>query len=309
MTGPKLNDGALLVGDRTSTKATAKYLRGSASKAREVLDLIRGLDVQRADEVLQFTKRDVATEIRKVLASAVANAAHNDQQDADELFVLACYADEGPTLRRFRPRARGRATRIRKRTCHVTVVVAQMSDERLEIVRARQESTSAAGRRRPGVSARARRDRVERSRARAQGLREVAESAVEAAETEAPEEEVVDEETPAVEEVDVETDEVETQEDAPEAAVEAEVAEAEVEEAAEEDEEAVELPEGAVAAPEDGSVPEGYEIKGNASSMKYHVPGGRYYDVTIGDVFFDTAEHAEAAGYEAPQADESKDEG
>ena len=68
-----------------------------------MLDLIRGLDVRRADEVLQFTRRDVAAEIRKVLASAVANAVHNDEQDADELFVLACYADEGPTLRRFRP--------------------------------------------------------------------------------------------------------------------------------------------------------------------------------------------------------------
>jgi large subunit ribosomal protein L22 len=62
--------------------------------------------------------------------SAVANAVNNDEQDADELFVLACFADEGPTLRRFRPRARGRATRIRKRTCHITVVVARMSDER-----------------------------------------------------------------------------------------------------------------------------------------------------------------------------------
>jgi large subunit ribosomal protein L22 len=299
MTGPKLNDGALLVGDRPTTKATARYLRGSASKAREVLDLIRGLDVQRADEVLQFTKRDVATEIRKVLASAVANAVHNDQQDADELFVLACYADEGPTLRRFRPRARGRATRIRKRTCHVTVVVAQMSEERLEIVQARQESTSAAGRRRAGVSARSRRDRVERSRARAQGLREVAESAVEAAETEAPEEEVVDEEAPAIDEVVDDTQAVEDDRalEHGEAEPSSEVSEASP------------LPEGAVAAPEDGSVPEGYEIKGNASSMKYHVPGGRYYDVTIGDVFFDTAEHAEAAGYEAPQADESKDEG
>jgi large subunit ribosomal protein L22 len=299
MTGPKLNDGALLVGDRPTTKATARYLRGSASKAREVLDLIRGLDVQRADEVLQFTKRDVATEIRKVLASAVANAVHNDQQDADELFVLACYADEGPTLRRFRPRARGRATRIRKRTCHVTVVVAQMSEERLEIVQARQESTSAAGRRRAGVSARSRRDRVERSRARAQGLREVAESAVEAAETEAPEEEVVDEEVPAIDEVVDDTQAVEDDRalEHGEAEPSSEVSEASP------------LPEGAVAAPEDGSVPEGYEIKGNASSMKYHVPGGRYYDVTIGDVFFDTAEHAEAAGYEAPQADESKDEG
>jgi len=135
MTGPKLNDGELLVADdQPITKATAKYLRGSASKAREVLDLIRGLDVRRADEVLQFTTRDVAKDVRKVLASAVANAVHNDEQDAEELFVLACYADEGPTLRRFRPRARGRATRIRKRTCHITVVVARLSDDRLEVI-------------------------------------------------------------------------------------------------------------------------------------------------------------------------------
>src|SRR5688572_22886670 len=103
MTGPKLNDGVLLVDGRPTTRATAKYLRGSASKARVVLDLIRGLDVAHADEVLRFTSRDVAREIRKVLASAVANAVHNDEQDADELFVVACYADEGPTLRRFRP--------------------------------------------------------------------------------------------------------------------------------------------------------------------------------------------------------------
>ena len=68
-----------------------------------------------------------------------------------------------------------------------------------------------------------------------------------------------------------------------------------------------ELPEGAVAAPEDGSVPAGHEIKGNANSMKYHVPGGRYYDITIAEVFFDTAEHAEAAGYEAPAADTNED--
>ena len=158
MTGPKLNDGELLVADdQPITKATAKYLRGSASKAREVLDLIRGLDVRRADEVLQFTTRDVAKDVRKVLASAVANAVHNDEQDAEELFVLACYADEGPTLRRFRPRARGRATRIRKRTCHITVVVARLSDDRLEVLQARQTAQSAAGRRRAGTSAQSRR--------------------------------------------------------------------------------------------------------------------------------------------------------
>ena len=172
MTGPKLNDGALLVPEgQPTTKATAKYLRGSASKAREVLDLIRGLDVRRADEVLQFTTRDVSKDIRKVLASAVANAQHNDAQDPDELFVLAAYADEGPTLRRFRPRARGRATRIRKRTSHITIVVTRLSDERLDVLQARQQATSPTARRRAGTSAQSRRDRVERSRTRAQGLR------------------------------------------------------------------------------------------------------------------------------------------
>jgi large subunit ribosomal protein L22 len=312
MTGLKLNDGVLLAGDRPSTKATAKYLRGSASKAREVLDLIRGLDVRHADEVLQFTRRDVAAEIRKVLASAVANAVHNDEQDADELFVLACYADEGPTLRRFRPRARGRATRIRKRTCHVTVIVAQMSDERLEIVQARQQATAAAGRRRATTSARARRDRVERSRTRAQSLREGA-----AAPTEQAEEAVA-------EEIAGEVDETAGEEGAESAGPAAEEGplsadgagpphpsasptdSAPPDGAAEEA--LLELPEGAVAAPDDGSVPDGYEIKGNANSMKYHVPGGRYYDVTIADVFFDTAEHAQAAGYDAPAADTEQDD-
>ena len=171
MTGPKLNEGALLVDEtQVATKATARYLKGSASKARQVLDLIRGLDVRRADEVLQFTDRAAAQDVRKVLASAVANAVHNDSQDADELFVLACFADEGPTLKRFRPRARGRASRIRKRTCHITVIVARMSDARLDVVQARQASTATAGRR-VGTSAQSRRDRVARSRARAESLR------------------------------------------------------------------------------------------------------------------------------------------
>ena len=176
MVGPKLNDGALLIADdRVTTKATAKYVKGSASKVREVLDLIRGLDVRRADEVLQFLTRDAAQDVRKVLSSAVANAVHNDEQDPDELFVVACYADEGPTLRRFRPRAKGRATRIRKRTCHITVVVTRLSDERLDVLQARQEARQAAGRRRPSGTGRSRRDRVERSRTRAQALRDGAE--------------------------------------------------------------------------------------------------------------------------------------
>ena len=303
MVGPKLNDGALLVDDdRVITKATAKYLRGSASKAREVLDLIRGLDVRRADEVLQFTTRDVAQDIRKVLTSAVANAVHNDEQDPDELFVLACYADEGPTLRRFRPRAKGRATRIRKRTCHITVVVARLSDERLDVLQARQEARQAAGRRRPGGTVRSRRDRVERSRTRAQALREGGE--VEATDAEPDETEVTaevatDEATEASQEPTVSPDEE---------SVTAETGEGSASDEPESSERVSserDLPDGGVAAPEDGSIPEGYPIKGNANSMLYHQPGGRYYDVTIAEVFFDTPEHAEAAGYSAPASEES----
>lgn len=170
MTGPKLNEKSFVAGERSGTKATARYVRSSASKARVVLDLIRGLDVRSADEVLQFTDRHIARDIRKVLASAVANAVNNDDQDADELFVIACFADEGPTLRRFRPRARGRATRINKRSCHITVIVARMSDDRIAIIQARQERAGGStGRGRPTSSAASRRARVERSRQQAAG--------------------------------------------------------------------------------------------------------------------------------------------
>jgi large subunit ribosomal protein L22 len=109
--------------ERPGTRAQVKYVRVSAYKAREVLDLIRGKHVADADEILEFVERDIAIIIRKALASAVANATNNDGQDPEALFVSACYADEGPTLKRWRPRARGRATRIRKRTCHITIEV------------------------------------------------------------------------------------------------------------------------------------------------------------------------------------------
>ena len=174
MTGPKLNEKSFVAGERSGTKATAKYVRSSASKARVVLDLIRGLDVRSADEVLQFTDRHIARDVRKVLASAVANAVNNDEQDADELFVIACFADEGPTLRRFRPRARGRASRINKRSCHITVIVARMSDDRIAIITAREERAGGVtGRGRPQSSAASRRARVERSRQQASGAEEV----------------------------------------------------------------------------------------------------------------------------------------
>jgi len=169
MTGPKLNEAQTpsmaRAGERSGTKAVAKHVRSSAYKARVVLDLIRGLDVRRADEVLALTQRDIARDIRKVLRSAVANAVNNEGQDAEELFVVACFADEGTTLKRFRPRARGRATRIRKRTCHITVIVARMSDDRLEILRAKAEGASAS-------AAAARRARVDASRRRAEAAQE-----------------------------------------------------------------------------------------------------------------------------------------
>ncbi len=175
MTGPKLNEKSYVAGERSGTKATAKYVRTSASKIRAVLDLVRGLDVKSADQVLQLTERHTAIPVRKLLASAVANAVNNDNQDADELYIIACFADEGPTLKRFKPRARGRASRILKRTCHVTIIVARMSDERIAIIQARAERQG-AGSGRPAATSR--RDRVARSRAKDDSGEEGAEQTV-----------------------------------------------------------------------------------------------------------------------------------
>lgn len=107
----------------------------SASKARVVLNLIRDKHVTEAMEILSFSERLAADVISKCLASAVANAEHNDDLNADELYVSTCYADEGPTLKRFRPRARGRAGRIHKQTCHITVAVSRYTDDELEVRR------------------------------------------------------------------------------------------------------------------------------------------------------------------------------
>lgn len=224
MTGPKLNEKSFVAGERSGTKASALYVRMSASKVRAVLDLIRDLPVRRADEVLQFTDKEAARVVRKVLASAVANAVHNDEQDAEELYVKAAFADEGPTLKRFTPRARGRAGRINKRTAHITVVVDRLDDDRIEVVQAREARRTAAGRRRAaaGGTAASRKARVERSRTKAEALKagdtgETTESTV----TEATEaEELVDQ----VEATEVEADEVEAVEaaDATDEATEAE---------------------------------------------------------------------------------------
>src|SRR5947208_3591858 len=170
MTGPKLNEAPVRVSGRrrvrvqeetTSFRAKARYMRVSAYKVREALDLIRGLDAERAVETLRLSERDAATVVGKVLASAIANGEHHHEHpvQADELYVSACYADEGPTLKRWRPRARGRATRIRKRTCHITVIVSRLPDSDLRDRRTRQPG--AADRRRRVAGGRRTRQAVE----------------------------------------------------------------------------------------------------------------------------------------------------
>ncbi len=147
MTAAKTNE-------RPGTRAVLRHCRMSASKARQVLDLIRGEDVDKAAEIVASTEREAADVIGKVLASAVANAVHNDYLDAEDLYVSACYADEGATLKRWRPRARGRASRIRKRTCHITIIVSRMPDERLERRRSQRAAVGAQRSRRVSESRR-----------------------------------------------------------------------------------------------------------------------------------------------------------
>jgi large subunit ribosomal protein L22 len=204
--GPKLNEAVHVMGERSGTRSSAKYVRSSAYKARVVLDLIRGKNVRQADEILQFTDRGIAVTVRKVLASAVANAVHNEEQDPDELFVKACFADEGPTLRRFRPRARGRASRIRKRTSHITIIVARMSDTQLAVQQTKQDAAMSAGRGRAASAQAARRARVEASRKRAAARRGGADTAAE----DTTSEEVVDEVVETTEPIEAEATEVET---------------------------------------------------------------------------------------------------
>jgi large subunit ribosomal protein L22 len=228
MTGVKTNE-------RPGTRAVHRHCGMSASKARQVLDLIRGEDVQRAAEILTGTEREAAELIGKVLTSAVANAAHNDSQNPEELYVSACFADEGATMKRWRPRARGRATRIRKRTCHITIIVSRLPADQLELRRRRMEAVSAnrsrrvdASRRRADLSGRLSRRRA--AQAKAEAERAAAEDEAEEHDAEDAVDAVTDE---AV------TDETTTEETSPqdteEAETEADTAEASTDETTTED--------------------------------------------------------------------------
>ena len=206
--------------ERPGTRAVVRYVRVSAFKAREVLNLIRGESYGRASEILAFSERSVSEVVAKCLDSAVSNAENNDGIPAEELFISACYADEGPTLKRWRPRARGRATQILKRTCHITIIMGRYTSEEIAAQQARDEQRGRSG---PSQqAAEARRQRVEKSRAAAESRaqdEEELEEAVDAEEVEAVEEAVDAEEVEAAEEA-VDAEEVkETEENEVESSV------------------------------------------------------------------------------------------
>ena len=106
----------------------ARYVRVTPRKARRVVDLIRGMPADEAQAVLQFAPQSASDPVGKVLASAIANAGQSQQLDAGSLVVSRAWVDEGPTLKRFRPRAQGRGYRINKRTSHITVIVSDDSE-------------------------------------------------------------------------------------------------------------------------------------------------------------------------------------
>ena len=259
--------------ERPGTRCEVRYVRMSASKARVVLDLIRGKTIREAAEILAFTERSAAEVLAKALNSAVSNAINNDGQAAEELYVSACFADEGPTLKRWRPRARGRATRIRKRTCHITLIVSRLSEERLT-VRRNAEAAKAISR---GGRGRTARDAAEVRRRRVAGSRpDAAPDAL-----------------PAAQDDDVSPDDV-----SPDDVVDSEdgTPVAEASRAASEG-----APWAGSALPlEDGSGPAGFDIKGNEESKLYHQPGSRYYNQTKAEYYFASVEAAEAAGFLAP---------
>jgi large subunit ribosomal protein L22 len=109
-------------------KSVAKYIRISPRKVRQVVDLIRGKKATEALAILKFTQKSGADAVEKAVKSAIANADHNYELDVDSLYVTEAFVDQGPTLKRFKPRAMGRADLIRKRTSHITVVVSEKKE-------------------------------------------------------------------------------------------------------------------------------------------------------------------------------------
>jgi large subunit ribosomal protein L22 len=181
------------------TRAELRHCRMSATKARAVLALIRGRDVGEASQILQLSERDAARVVGKVLASAVANAEHNDQLDPDQLYVATCYADEANSLKRWRPRARGRPARVRKRSCHITVIVSRLPEDRIRMA-GRRGGAAAAQRARRVAAAQRAEGREVRGREEAQAT--AVSTSVAAPEEETPEAEEAVTAAPEAEEAD-----------------------------------------------------------------------------------------------------------
>ena len=228
------------VTERPGSKAETKFVRMSASKARVVLNLIRGKKVSEAQEILFLCDRLAAEPVKKCLDSAIANASHNEDISPDDLYVSACYSDEGPTIKRFRPRARGRASRIHKQVCHIKIEVARYTDEELKDMRdaAASKAKSSEGKASKTKKKSSRADRVAKSKAKetpaAADVEEIPPTPAEAEAAEAVADEEV--ETPPtpdeVEAVDETADEVDEEVETPPTPDEAQAqdAEAEVEE-------------------------------------------------------------------------------
>lgn len=133
-------------GRAVETKAVARYVRISPRKARLVVDTIRGKDLDEAERILDFSDRAAARVISKVLRSAAANAENNNGLSPESLYVSRAFVDEGPTLKRFTPRAHGRATRINKRTCHITVVLDEREPDKVSPAKRRLRRAASAAR-------------------------------------------------------------------------------------------------------------------------------------------------------------------
>ncbi|MEZ5098472.1 MAG: 50S ribosomal protein L22 [Thermoleophilia bacterium] len=246
-------------------RAEARYVRATPRKAKLVVDEIRGLSVPEARTVLAFMARAAARDVEKVLASAVANAEANNGLDGDELVISAAYVDEGPTLKRWKARARGRVGRIRKRTCHITIKVSPGPDAPAAQpagrptrrgAQATEAPAPATGQAAASDEAPAEEAKPKRSRAKAAPPAEAAAPATEAVESEA-----APEDAPVADEAPVEEPAADAAEPAAE---EAPAAEAE-EPAAEAEEPAAEAEEPAAEAETESDAPAEAEGEGETS--------------------------------------------
>ena len=280
---------AVKTNERPGTRAQVKHVRSSASKAREVLNLIRNKSFQEASDLLMFSERRISDTVQKCLNSAAANAENNDGISSEELYVTACYADEGPTMKRWRPRARGRATRILKRTCHITIILARYTPEELEEIRNRAELKGASL---APSAAEARRRRVEKSK-------ETVNDA---------EDEEMQDLAEELDENDEEQDSSEVIEEINEIADEVQANDVE-QESPEENDGSGPYGAGSATAEDDGSQPsEEYQIKGKVSSKIYHPPESPFFSRTKADVWFTTSEVAEKAGFSLPSSMQDNNE-